>query len=129
MESNAGKTRGDFGENAVCDYLFERGYEITARNYRKRCGEIDIIAVFGNEIAFVEIKTRKRGGLTTGFSAITKEKQRRMVKTAQAFLKENPRCGGKSVRFDAAEVTVGRGAPPELIGIEYYENAFEPMLL
>ncbi|MDR0196777.1 MAG: YraN family protein [Oscillospiraceae bacterium] len=129
MDGNIKKTRGDFGENAVCDYLFERGYEIIARNYRKKCGEIDIIATFGGIISFTEVKTRRRGGLTDGFDAITKEKQRRIVRTAKLFLEENPRCYDKSARFGAARVIVSGGDTPRLIGVEYRENAFDPRLL
>jgi len=104
--------------------LLERGYEIVSRNYRKRCGEIDIIATFADEIAFVEVKTRKFGGLTAGIAAVNREKQRRIAETAKRFLAENPRWYGKSARFDAADVVITTDKSPKLLSVEYYANAF-----
>jgi len=118
------KIRGDYGEDAVSEYLFERGFEIIARNYRKRCGEIDIIAVLGGEIAFIEVKTRKFGGMTAGIDAVTKEKQSRIIAAARLFLYENPRYYAKNARFDVAEVVITSENVPKLLSIEYYANAF-----
>jgi putative endonuclease len=123
------KTRGDFGEAAVCDYLEKRGYKIIACNYLKRAGEIDIIAALDNIIAFIEVKTRKFNSLTDGLDSITREKRRKIVKTAQAFLAENPQYYDADTRFDAAEVTITTDEIPQVIEIEYYEEAFNPALL
>jgi len=128
VKPNVKKTRGDFGENAVSYYLIERGFEIIARNYCKRQGEIDIIAVHNGVIIFIEVKTRKFGSLTDGVDAITREKQQKIVKTARAFLGENPQFRGKNTRFDAAQVIVTTDDIPQLIGIDYYEDAFDPAL-
>jgi len=122
--NNVGKIRGDFGENAVSEYLFERGFEIIARNYRKRGGEIDVIAVFKETVAFIEVKTRKFGSLTDGLSAVTKDKQRRIIAAAKCFLAENPRYYGKISRFDVAEAVITTENTPKLLNIEYYEDAF-----
>ena len=67
---------GKIGEELVCRYLIKRGYNIISRNYRIKGGEIDIIAENGDYLAFVEVKTRKPDGLTNGFDAVTKRKQR-----------------------------------------------------
>ena len=50
---------GNIGERAAAELLQNDGYEILERNYRCQAGEIDIIAVRGSEIAFVEVKTRR----------------------------------------------------------------------
>lgn len=129
MKINIKKTRGDFGEVAVCDYLEKRGYSITARNYRKRTGEIDIISVRDNTVVFVEVKTRKFGSMTEGTDAVTLSKRRKIVSAARAFLNENPQFHNMNTRFDVAGVTVTTDESPRLLEIEYYKDAFDPALL
>ena len=65
---------GRLGEERICAYLTERGYNIAARNFRIRGGEIDIIAENGDYIAFVEVKSRKPGSMVGGFEAVNKRK-------------------------------------------------------
>ena len=48
---------GDIGEDIVCRYLSRKGYRIIERNYRKKWGEIDIIAQKNEVRHFVEVKT------------------------------------------------------------------------
>ena len=52
------KTQGDIGEELACRYLLGKGYKILERNFRIRGGEIDIIALDGQTLAYVEVKTR-----------------------------------------------------------------------
>ena len=56
---------GNIGEDAVCGFLVRHGYEIIKRNFTVRGGEIDIIAEKADIIAFVEVKTREHGSLTS----------------------------------------------------------------
>ncbi|MCL2072128.1 MAG: YraN family protein [Oscillospiraceae bacterium] len=129
MINSVKKTRGEFGETAVCDYLTQRGFEIAARNYRKRVGEIDIIAVSGEEIAFVEVKTRKFNSMTEGADSVTYEKRRKIVKTAYAFLNDNPQFCNINARFDVAQVVVTTDEFPQLLQLDYFEDAFNPALM
>ena len=48
---------GKIGENLACVFLEKRGYEIKERNYRKKWGEIDIVAKKADTLHFVEVKT------------------------------------------------------------------------
>lgn len=116
-------TKGNLGETAVCNYLKERHYELVCRNYRKRCGEIDIIARDGKYIVFVEVKTRRLNSMVSGIEAVTKAKQKKIILTADLYLTENP-CDLQP-RYDIAEVTVSYGENPRIIKIEYYEGAFD----
>lgn len=52
------KRLGAYGENLAADFLVRRNYKIIDRNFRTRFGEIDLIARQGDEILFVEVKTR-----------------------------------------------------------------------
>src|SRR3989338_1996330 len=52
------KSQGDIGEELACKYLLANGYKILERNFRIRGGEIDIVAVDGKTLVYVEVKTR-----------------------------------------------------------------------
>ena len=111
---------GRLGEDAVCSYLKENGYVIVKRNYRIRGGEIDIIAEKDGYIAFVEVKTRNIGGISSGFDAIDTRKIKAVIRTAENYLNKYP--SQSQPRFDAAQVTVSGG---DVADIEYIINAFD----
>lgn len=116
------KTIGDKGEEYAVKYLKKQGYKIVVRNYRKRYGEIDIIAENKEYIVFVEVKTRHENSMTQPVDAVDKRKRMRLIKTASAFLSENET--EKFCRFDVCEVYV-KSENLKLISINYIENAFE----
>lgn len=120
MQIKTKRDIGNAGETAVCKFLQKNGYEILKRNYTIRGGEIDIIAKKNDCIAFVEVKTRKFGALQTGEEAITKSKQKCIIKTAQRYfnLFSEP-CSG---RFDVAVVET---SGEEIRKIKYYVSAFD----
>ena len=114
---------GRFGEQYICGRLAGEGCEILARNYRARCGEIDIIASDGKYIRFVEVKLRADGSMVSGLEAVTPAKMRRIVRTALLWLGEHP--APLQPRFDVAEVVVRAVGSDEVIHCNYIENAFD----
>lgn len=110
---------GRLGEERVCACLAERGYRIISRNFRIKGGEIDIIAENGDYIAFVEVKTRKRGSMVSGFEAVNRRKQGLVIRAAAEYLRRNPSV--LQPRFDTAQVTLD-GDKAEL---DYLENAYD----
>lgn len=110
---------GKAGEDYAAKKLEELGYAIVARNYHSRYGEIDIIAENGAYLVFVEVKARKAGSLSSPLEAVTPQKQRRLILTAQAYLAACP--SEKQPRFDVAAVTLEGN---QVTGWEYVENAF-----
>ncbi|MCL1880874.1 MAG: YraN family protein [Oscillospiraceae bacterium] len=124
------KIRGEFGENVICEHLCSNSYKIVSRNYLKKSGEIDIIAVCNEsqELVFIEVKTRKFNCLVEGSNSVNYTKQNKIAKTAKIWLAENSGFSGMNVRFDVAVVSVTTDVVPQLLDIEYYENAFEPAL-
>ena len=102
--SNEKAVKGKLGENFTADYLIRNGYDIIIRNYRKPCGEIDIIATKDDILAFVEVKTRKYRSLVSGAEAVGYKKKGRIIATADCFLAEYGT--DKVIRYDIAEVTV-----------------------
>lgn len=111
---------GRLGEERVCAYLTERGYRIVSRNFRIKGGEIDIVAENGDYIAFVEVKTRKRGSMVSGFEAVNRRKQGLVIRAAAEYLRRNPTI--LQPRFDTAQVTLEDGGASE---VDYLENAYD----
>lgn len=116
--------RGRSGEDAVCDYLKENGYQIAARNYRIRGGEIDIISIKGEYLVFTEVKTRKFGAMENGAGAMNKEKMKRIIKASERFAASDKRYGEYYRRFDTAYVTVTSEDMPRVLEIEYIKGDF-----
>ncbi len=117
------KEIGYFGEKIVAEYLEKNGYEILKRNFTIRGGEIDIIAVKGEIIAFVEVKTRAENFMVGGVEAVTMSKRRLIIRAAEAFLLKFPY--DLQPRFDVCEVIL-RGN--SVLNLNYIENAFDNSL-
>ena len=111
---------GKLGEDLAVVELARRGYAITARRYRTRCGEIDIVADCCGVLVFVEVKARADAEFGTPAEAVTLRKQRRLTRMANDYLTRE-RVVDRPCRFDV--VTVMVDGPEPLI--EVYENAFD----
>jgi len=111
---------GKAGEEAAVRYLREHGYQILERNYRCRFGEIDLIARDGRVLAFVEVKTRRSQKYGPAAAAVTREKQRHLIKASQLYLIQMKKAD-ELCRFDV--VTVAMEA--QLPHIELIKDAFQ----
>src|SRR4051794_22427903 len=111
---------GKIGEDLACCELTRRGYEILARRYRRRGGELDIIARDGRTVVFVEVKARESLDFGAGGEAITPIKRRRMAAIALDYMARH-RLVECACRFDVVAIDF-RGAEP---AIELYQNAFD----
>lgn len=85
------KEKGDFGEKTAEKFLTSQNYKIIARNFRKRTGEIDLIAedIFRNQLVFVEVKLRKSFKFGFPEESISYQKKQKILNTALRFLAEN----------------------------------------
>jgi putative endonuclease len=77
---------GEMAEDRACQLLKSEGYEIVARNWRCRSGEVDIVARDGTTLVFVEVKSRRSETFGGPEGAVHAAKQRRIVSAARAFL-------------------------------------------
>jgi len=98
---------GAYGENLAAAFLARRGYKIIDRNFRTRSGELDLIAAKGDELLFIEVKTRT--AVTFGFPelAVDRLKNGRLQKTIGIYLDSRriqayPRLDIISVEIDRA---------------------------
>ena len=107
--------RGVFAETFVAFLLRLKGHRIVARRYKTPVGEIDLVALKGNRLAFIEVKRRK----TTEDAAWTlpAKQRRRIVRAAQYWLAGHPDFAGHDLAFDV--VLTAPWAWPR-----YIENAF-----
>lgn len=112
---------GSAGEQLVTDELVRRGFSIRERNWKSGHLEIDIIAVSGNEIAFVEVKTRSRED-DDPLRAIDRKKMINLGMAASVYLQmlDIP----LEPRFDVALVSMGENGPE----LTYIPDAFFPPL-
>lgn len=96
------KTIGTAGEEYIAQALLQKGFNILERNYRHRCGEIDLICRKKDLIIFVEVKTRLNQPTDLDLSSvITFSKQQKIIKTALIYLARHQfeEC---TCRFDVA---------------------------
>ena len=118
----APKSLGRRGEDAAARLLRRRGYVIVARGHRDNIGEIDLVAVDGRTVVFVEVKTRTSHDAGHPADAVDEAKQRRLTRVALSYMKRHGllEC---AARFDVVAVTwpEGRGKPM----VEHFESAFE----
>lgn len=99
---------GAFGEKLAVRELRDAGLQILARNYRvEGLGEIDVIALDGCTLCFVEVKTRQMSERSRPGDAIDREKRQRVCRTARHWL---ARAGipAALIRFDSVEVRLGK---------------------
>ena len=95
---------GRKGEDRAAAALEAAGMEIIARNFRSREGEVDIVAIDGETIVFVEVKAWSAFGLEDLQYGLDIKKQRKIIKTAKFFLFENRKYNKMSIRFDVVFV-------------------------
>jgi putative endonuclease len=90
--------RGAAGEEAAEEFLRLSGYRIVARNVRTKVGELDLVALDGDTLCFIEIKTRSSSEFGRAVEAVGPHKQRRLAKAALLFLAKNR--SQRPCRFD-----------------------------
>ena len=107
------KRIGDFGEEAACRYLIKQNYIIRERNFRMKCGEIDIIASKNGVLVFVEVKTRLFESCGSGAESVTAAKRQRIRRCALCYMAICQK------HFDAVDFQVIEISADHLEGLEF----------
>jgi len=110
------RDKGISGEKAAAEYLTKKGYDIIARNFRSKWGEIDIIADKTDILSFIEVKNWSSYSISELEYAINKKKKHRIIKTAQVFLNRNPKYYLKKPLFDVIYLNNNDGEIKHIIG-------------
>ena len=109
---------GRYGEQLAAEHLEAAGLVVLDRNWRCRDGELDIVARDGDELVFVEVKTRSSLSFGTPAEAVDRVKAARIRQLALRWLaaarEREPDAGWSSVRFDVVSVLRRRSGPPQI---------------
>ena len=113
---------GSWGEALAGRFLQDKGYQILDTNYRTSHGEVDIVARDGEELVFVEVRTRRRGSFGAPEESLSKAKVQRLVNTCEAYLQNAPEAGA-AWRVDL--VCVYLDAAGKLEGVQHLPHAIQ----
>ncbi|MSQ30776.1 MAG: YraN family protein [Dehalococcoidia bacterium] len=113
---------GAAGERIASRYLEQHGYEVVDKNVRRREGEIDLVALHGDTLVFVEVKLRTSRKMGAAVSAVSPAKGARLRQLAEAYSADHPDLP-TTLRIDlvAIELTVGG----EVGQLNHVQNAVE----
>lgn len=111
---------GRTGERLASEELIRQGYRILERNVRCSYGEIDLIAEDGEDLVFVEVKTRRGNAYGLPEEAVTLRKQQKLVQVATWYL-DLHQCMERSWRIDV--VAVQMSTQGKLEEIRVYRHA------
>lgn len=108
------KERGDLGERLAAEYLSKtKKLRVLTRNWRSRRDEIDLVCRDRGALVFVEVKTRRGGGLVPGYFAVDRRKKEALLRVCRAYVKEL-RIKPRTFRFDVVEVVLWVDRAPEI---------------
>ena len=119
-------THNEFGklaEKKAAEFLIENGYHILQHNYRYQKAEIDLIAEYGNQIVFVEVKARSTSYFSQPYEAVNPSKIKLIIKGSNAFLEELN--SDKEARFDIISILRNTDGSWEINHIEDAFNAID----
>ena len=110
---------GTAAEDWACRYLEAHGLILIARNFRVRGGELDLIMRDGEQLVFVEVRSRRSCRFGVPAESVTRVKQQRLLQTAAIYLQRqaiDPPC-----RFDVVAI-IQTGDLPQM---EWIRDAFQ----
>jgi len=112
---------GRRGEDEAARYLGAQGYRIVGRRERVLRGDIDIVALDGRTVVFVEVRSKSDTRHGHPAETVGAVKRRRLADLAAAYIRRH-RLEDCAVRIDVVAVTFNAGATPV---VEHYQNAFD----
>ena len=122
MPATPAQLLGARAEQLALEYLRGRGLTIVERNYRRRLGEIDLVALDHGVLVIAEVRTRSSAAFGGAAASVDGRKQRRIIRAAQQLLQRDRAYAALPVRFDVLIVTGAATATP---GVQWLRQAFE----
>ena len=114
-------TTGAYGEDLCASYLTEKGFTILTKNYRFGKNEVDLICKNKEIIVFVEVKYRTDDRLVAPWQAVTRKKQRQIIRVANHYLQHTN--SDLEARFDVVSIVHAHQG----LKIDHIEDAFYPI--
>ena len=115
------KELGDLGERFALQYVREKGFQVVTTNYRFKRNEVDIICEEQDCFIFIEVKTRQTAQIGPPWKAVTRHKQKQIIKCAHHYLVSKDH--DKEARFDIISIVHNSKGT----FIEHLEDAFYPL--
>jgi putative endonuclease len=119
MAHNARRALGQRGEELAGRCLAGKDYRILARNWRCSGGELDLVALDGDCLVFVEVRTRRGVEMGSPEESITPDKQARLISLAETYVQAQDWQG--SWRIDVVAIELDRRG--SCLRVDHYENA------
>lgn len=113
---------GQRAEDVAADFLRREGLEVLVRNYRRRNGELDVVARAGDVLVIVEVRTRTSEAYGGAAASIDGWKRHKIIRAAQQLLQQHRDLARLRVRFDVITVHDAASALPR---VEWIKHAFE----
>lgn len=113
---------GRLGESIAVSFLTRKNFRILTRNFRARYGEIDIVALDGNTLVFVEVKTRSSTTYGSPKSAVGITKIREIIRTGQYYVLEHP-GSPNAMRIDVVSIMLNP-LTHKTESLEYIRNVY-----
>lgn len=115
------RSEGDWAEELAMEHLCRHGLTLGTRNYRCKGGEIDLIMHHGESLVFVEVRYRTHAGFGDGAESVNRDKQRRILSTAEHYLQNRREVASSPCRFDVVAISGAKAQPR----IRWIQNAFD----
>lgn len=113
---------GRSAEDIAADFLAAQGLAVVLRNYRRRGGELDIVAREGDVLVIAEVRTRSTDEFGGAAASVDGWKQHKIIRAATQLLQQRRDLAKLRVRFD---VIVVRGVDGPSPSVEWLKHAFE----
>ena len=122
MPATAAQVLGARAEQLALEYLQARGLTIVERNYRRRLGEIDLVALDNGVLVIAEVRTRSSDAFGGAAASVDGRKQRRIIRAAEQLLQRHRDYAALPVRFDVLIVSAAATGAP---AVHWLRHAFE----
>jgi len=113
---------GRFGEDLALQQLEREGFRIVARNLRTRRGEIDLVALEGRTLCFIEVRLRSSFDYGSSAASVDARKRRRVIEVTRELLARETFPPHAALRFDV--VAIDRVESPERVRVQILRDAF-----
>ena len=112
---------GRRAEDIAAEFLHAKGLAVLARNYRRRVGELDVIARQGDVLVIAEVRTRASDAYGGAAASVNVRKQRRLIRAAAQLIQQRTDLARLRMRFDVIVVSDPDGEKPR---VEWIQHAF-----
>jgi putative endonuclease len=112
---------GQSAEDIAARFLTEQGATILVRNFRRRLGELDVVALLDDLLLIVEVRTRGSNQYGGAAASVDFRKQQRIICASQQLLQEHRQLSSLRARFDVVVVSDMAAAQPR---VEWIPHAF-----